>query len=1007
MNLPAFGCITCKTIFDMTFKQKNTLFGWLVFAASFAVYVSTLEPTMSLWDCGEFLVAAVKLEIPHAPGAPLFLLIGRVFSLFAAGHPEKQAMLVNLVSAASSAGTVMLLFWTSVWLMRKIQHVKEVHVWAAAAIGALTYAFTDSFWFSAVEAEVYAMSSLFTALVLWLATRWEEEAQQPGAARWILLISFVTGLSIGVHLLNLLVIPSVAMIVYFRRYRFRWTGFVVTTGGSVALILVIMAVYIPGLFALAGPLELLAVNSFRLPFNSGFYLYLFLLVVAFAAALYYTYRYKKVLLNQIVLCLLFLTLGYTSYFTVFIRSAANPPVDQGNPETTFELINYLKRESYGTRPILYGENYASVPKAYDERMSYVVEADHYVPVKLNPNVVYEPETVGFFPRMHSHEEGHRKAYADWVDLQGRTVFYTDGQGERQQTVIPTLGEQMQFFLRYQFMHMYWRYLMWNFVGKQDDVQGFGGPLHGNWESGIKWIDQARLGPLRNLPDEQKNNKGRNHYFFVPLLLGLLGLFFHYKYEPKSFWPLALLFGIMSIGLTVYLNEVPETPRERDYVYVASFYVFALWVGVGALSVLGFLDRRLKHKAAGRVAALALFAACPGILLAENYDDHDRSGRYSARDLARNYLESCEPNAILFTHADNDTYPLWYCQEVEGIRRDVRVVVMPYLNAGWYMRQLNRAIQGNNGLKLTVPAEKYETGDVDYLPVVPRISDQAAWQTVLGFVADDSTQTKMEMAGGERIDYIPVTKMSLSVEGEQIPVVLTKNYILRNELAFWDLVASNIAERPVYFTSWADPREFGLKDYLRFDGMVYRLVGRKTNSESIADMGYVDTAVLYDRLMNRCNWENLTDPAVYFDWHHRRMFAVMNIRSAFYRLANGLIEQGDSAKAWQVLQQSERVLPFRLWPVDYWSVTENRLYFDAGKPEAGVTRLRQQARLLEQWLDYFDGFDPRQQAAIANELREKLYLYHELAQQALSVDPQTANRMQERIKACLGRLPSAR
>jgi len=781
-------CITKKQIVRaMTFRKMNSLWGWLIFAVALIVYVLTLEPTMSLWDCGEFLVAATKLEIPHAPGAPLFMLIGRIFSMLSFGDPARQAMMVNLVSALSSAGTVMLLFWTSVWLMRKIMPGKLAFVWLASAIGALAFAFTDSFWFSAVEAEVYALSSLFTALVLWAAIRWEEEADQPGASRWILLIFFLIGLSIGVHLLNLLVIPSVALIVYFRKYRFSWSGMLLALGGSLALILLLMKVYIPGLFSLAGPFELVAVNTFHLPFNSGFYFYLVVLVGVFTGALFYSHRWVRKLLTQVVLCLLFLTLGYTSYFTVFIRSAANPSVDQGNPETTFELINYLKRENYGTRPLLYGENYASVPREYHDRISYVKKEDHYVPVKLNPKVDYVPETVGFFPRMSSKEESHKQAYASWVDLNGKKVFYSDEQGQRRQTVIPTFAENLQFFLRYQFGHMYWRYFMWNFVGRQDDVQGFGGLLHGNWESGIPFVDQARLGRQNNLPDELKDNKGRNHYFFLPFLLGIVGLVFHFKRERKSFWPMALLFAIMSVGLVVYLNEVPQTPRERDYVYVASFFVFALWMGVGALALLGWLQQRLKAPLAIGIGGVLLLAAGPGILLAQNYDDHDRSGRYTARDLARNYLESCEPNAILFTHADNDTYPLWYCQEVEGIRRDVRVVVMPYLNAGWYLRQINRKVYDNPGLKLTVPLAKYETGDVDYVPVVSRISKKAGWMEVLDFVADDSSQTKVELQHGERLDFIPLTGITLPVGDTQIPVQLDRQYMLRNELAFWDIV----------------------------------------------------------------------------------------------------------------------------------------------------------------------------------------------------------------------------
>ena len=984
----------------MTFRKKNTLWGWLIFILALSVYILTLEPTMSLWDCGEFLVATTRLEIPHAPGAPLFMLIGRIFSLLSLGQPDRQAVMVNLVSALSGAGTVMLLFWTSVWLMRKIVSNKPRTVWLASGVGALSFAFTDSFWFSAEEAEVYALSSLLMALVLWAATRWEEEADEAGANRWILLIFFLTGLSIGVHLLNLLVIPTIALLIWFRRYHFSWKWFALVLGGSLSLILLIMSVYIPGLFSLAGPLELFAVNTLHLPFNSGFYLYLLLLLVAFVWALWYTQRHCQNVLNMVVLCLFLLTLGYTSYFTVFIRSAANPPVDQGNPETTFELINYLKRENYGTRPVLYGENYASVPREYKDRTSYVAEDDHYVPVRLNPEVEYEPETIGFFPRMHSTDENHREAYANWVRLAGKKVSYRNEQGRREQTVIPTLGENLQFFFRYQFIHMYCRYFLWNFVGKQDDVQGFGGPLHGNWESGIAFIDEARLGTQQNLPDEQQQNKGRNHYFFLPLLLGLTGLVFHYKKEQKTFGALALLFTVMSIGLVVYLNEVPETPRERDYVYVGSFYVFAIWIGLGALSVAEFVQRKMKGLLAAGFVGVLVLGAGPGILLQQNYDDHDRSGRYSGRDLAKNYLMSCEPNAILFTHADNDTYPLWYCQEVEGIRRDVRVVVMPYLNAGWYLRQLNRTIYANKGLRLTVPLVKYETGKVDYVPVVPRIKTEAGMQQVLDFVANDSSLTKIDLQNGEQVDFIPLTKIKLALGNDSLAINLNKKYILRNELAFWDIISSNIGDRPVYFTSWTDPRDYGLKDHLRFDGVVYKLVSTDTPSESVADMGGIDASILYDKLMNRCNWDNLADESVYFDWHHRRMFAVMNIRAAFYRLTDALIAEGDSVRALKAIQKSEVVLPFRLWPVDYWSCMANVQYFKIDEKEAGVKRLNEQISQLEQWLNYFCQFSDDRQAAVGEDLRTKLYLYRELLELALQNDPETGRQMEGRFQKYL-------
>ena len=980
----------------MSFQQKKNAWGWSLFLLSLTVYVLTLEPTMSLWDCGEFLVSAYKLEISHAPGAPLFMLLGRVFSLLSFGHPERVAVMINLVSALSSAATILFLFWTSVWLMQKITPKQETAVLMASAIGAMTFAFTDSFWFSAVEAEVYALSSLFVALVLWAATRWERETGQPSANRWIIFIFFFTGLSIGVHLLNLLVLPSVALIIYFKSYKPSLKGLLLVLAGSGAFIVILMKVFIPGVFSLAGPVELFAVNNLHLPLNSGFYFYVFLLGVLLTAGLIYSHRKNKTRLNLGLLCLLFLLMGYTSYFASFIRSAANPPVDQGNPETTFELINYLNRESYGSRPILYGENYGSVPKSYKERVSYEYDGKRYFPTRLNPKVIYEDGTTCFFPRLNSKDKQHMEAYKNWVSMKGRKVSYRKENGERAQTTIPTFGENFMYFLRYQFGHMYLRYFLWNFVGRQNDIQGYGGPENGNWQSGISFLDQPRLGSAKNLPDELRQNRGHNSYFFLPLILGLIGLVFHYQKEKQTFLQLIVLFGLMSIGLVVYLNEIPITPRERDYVYVGSFYVFSLWIGLGALALFGFLQSKIKQGPALVLTGFLAAVAAPGILLQQNYNDHDRSGRHSARDIARNYLMCCEPNAILFTHADNDTYPLWYCQEVEGIRQDVRVVVMPYLNAGWYMEQIHHKIYDNEGVKLSVPVEKYASGKVDYLPVIPRLKTEPDIDKVLDFVANDSSQTKVDLRFGDQVDFIPVAKMNLSVGNKKIPVELKKNYLYRNDLAFWDILASNINHRPICFTSFADPRQYGLENYLQFDGLVYRLVPDFHKGESVLNMGGVDVDRLYTNLMERCNWENLKDSSVYFNWHHRRLFASAQIRPAFYRLANSLAANNEPEKALKVIHEAEAVMPFRNWPLDYHSVSLCDLYFQLKDRKEGEQRLNELAANLENWINYYFLLGQQTGADLSQELGMKLYLYQRLTGMAAQNKLDKAQSMQEKL-----------
>jgi len=994
----------------MNQQRINNVVGWIVFGISLLVYVLTLEPTMSLWDCGEFLTSAYKLEINHSPGAPLFMLLGRVFSLFSFGNPANAAHAINLISAISSAATILFLFWTIVWLISKMEQNQGksfpvILKFGSAAVGALSFAFTDSFWFSAVESEVYALSSLFSAAVLWAATRWEREADSPDSSRWFVLMFFLTGLSIGVHLLNLLVIPTVGLIVYFRKYKYSFKGLVVAILISGVGILAMLQIIIPGLLDLSKPLELFFVNELHFPINSGLITYLILLIGAVSGGLFVSHRKQMPKLNLALLCFAFLLIGYTSYVATIIRATADVPINQGNPETTFSLLNYLTREQYGTRPILYGANCGSVATGYNDRITWVAKDGRYIKSQLNPEVEYDQNTIGFFPRMHSNDPEHLEAYKKQFDFKGRKVAVRDGDGNLTDATIPTFQENFSFFLKYQLGYMYLRYFMWNFAGRQNDIQGTGGLLNGNWHSGIPPIDQLVSGPQSNLPPEAKANKGRNSYYFLPLLIGLLGLFFQYRHDRQNFLSIGLLFFMMSLALVVYLNEVPNTPRERDYVYVGSFYVFSIWIGLGVLSLFSSFQKFLKEKTA-LIAALAFgLIASPLLLLSQNYDDHDRSGRYSARDLARNYLESCEKDAILFTHADNDTYPLWYCQEVEGIRKDVRVVVMPYLSAEWYIEQLTRKAYQNEALKMTIPLEKYESGQVDYVYVVPKIETEQSLTDVLEFVASDSSKTKLTIGTREQISYIPVDKMRLEIPGkEAIHLEMKQRAINKGDLAFWDIIASNKGRRPVCFTSWVDPEEHGLKNNLIFDGLVFRLNDQKTDSNSMLDMGKIETENLYTKLMKKCNWDNLANPKVYFDWHHRRMFASMQLRNAFYRLAQQLTEEKKTEKALEVLEKAHKTMSLRNWPVDYQSIRMARLYTTNGMKQQGAARFKELATSLEGWLKYFVTFSPNERKSITDEAGYQLSLYNELINQAkdtLSAPELTA--MKEKLIAFAGKL----
>ena len=987
----------------MNQQRINNWAGWAVFCLSLFVYILTLEPTLSLWDCGEFLISAWKLEINHSPGSPLFMLLGRVFSLFSLGNPEKVAYSINLLSAVSSAATILFLFWTIVWLISKIEQKQEktfplLLKFGAAAIGSLSFAFTDSFWFSAVEAEVYALSSLFIAVILWAATRWEREADEANSSRWIILIFFLIGLSIGAHLLNLLVIPAIALIVYFRKYQYSLKSLFATILVSGIGIIVLLKIVIPGILDLSKNLELFFVNELRLPIHSGLFTYLFLLIGTIVAGLFYTHRKQMPQLNLAILCLTFLLIGYTSYVTTIVRASAGVPINQGNPETTFSLLNYLNREQYGSRPILYGANFASVVTGYQERETWIAQNGKYIKSRLNPEVEYDKNTVGIFPRMHSNEPGHVEAYKSWVKLKGKKIPVRDEEGRPESTVIPTFQEHVSFFLKYQLGFMYLRYFLWNFAGRQNDVQGNGDLQNGNWQSGFSFIDQHIAGPQSHLPTAAKENKGRNSYYFLPLLMGILGISFHYRNDLRNFLTIGLLFFLMGFALVVYLNEVPNTPRERDYVYVGSFYAFCIWIGLGVLYIFDQIQKILKEKAAIVSALIIGMAASPVLLLAQNYDDHDRSGRYTARDLARNYLESCEPNAILFSHADNDTYPLWYCQEVEGIRKDVRVVVMPYLQAEWYIQQLRRKIYQNEGLKMTIPLEKYQSGQLDYVYVVPKIDTEQPLTDILNFVASDSSKTKLTLENRDQISYIPVDKMSLEMPGkEPIHLKLSQRAVSKGDLAFWDIIASNQGKRPVCFTAFVDAEEHGLKDHLIFDGLVYRLTDQKTNSDSLLDMGKIESESLYNKLIEKCNWDNLADPDVYFDWHHRRMLASMQIRNAFYRLVKTLTEEKQPDKAIEVLKKAEKTVSLKLWPVDYQSILMASFYASNGQKQLGGNRFRELASSLEEQLTYFSSFAASQKKAIRDEASYQLALYNELINQASdTLSDAELKRMKERL-----------
>jgi len=722
------------------YQRLNLITGWLVFLVAAIVYLMTIEPTASFWDCGEFIATAFKLEVGHPPGAPLFMILGRFFTLFAGGDLTKVAVTMNVLSALASAFTILFLFWSITHLAKKMLVNGEemttanmLTILGSGLVGALAYTFSDTFWFSAVEAEVYATSSLFTAVVFWAMLKWENIADQPHSNRWIILIAYLMGLSIGIHLLNLLAIPALVMIYYFRKYTPSLKGILSSLIISVGILLVILYIIIPGVPWIAARFELAFVNYFKLPFNSGVIFSFALVLGLLIWGVYKTHQKGKVLWNTVITAVLVLVIGYSSYAVIVIRSIANTPLDESNPETVFDLKSYLNREQYGDRPLVYGPYFNARPVSpKDGKTRYYPLDEHYAKTKSDNGYNYDKTFEGFFPRMWSNQAKHANEYIFWGNLDQSKLydFKRDSNGnpvagnmgqvsfDRSQPINkPGFGQNIRFFVDYQIGYMYMRYFMWNFAGRQNDIQGTGELTKGNWISGIPFIDDARLGVQENLPGTFKNNKAHNKYYLLPLLLGIAGMVFQYKRKQKDFWLVGLLFVLTGLAIVVYLNQSPLQPRERDYAYAGSFYAFAIWIGLGVAGLSVWLSKNKKAVLIPAVVTLATLILVPGIMASENWDDHSRAHRYTAKTFAYNFLNSCKPNAIIFTNGDNDTFPLWYLQEVENMRTDVRVVNLSYLTADWYIEQMKQKMYKSDPLPIGMNKDQFIQGTRDYAILV--------------------------------------------------------------------------------------------------------------------------------------------------------------------------------------------------------------------------------------------------------------------------------------------------
>jgi Protein of unknown function (DUF2723) len=904
----------------MNFNKVNNITGWLVCAVACIVYLMTMEATGSLWDCGEFISSAAKLQVPHPPGAPLFVIIGRVFIVifYETFHVvNSPSVAVNLMSALSSGFTILFLFWTITHFARKlvtkageaITNNQLFAVMSAGVVGALAYTFSDSFWFSAVEGEVYAMSSLFTAIVFWAILKWEHNADSPNADKWIVFIFFTMGLSIGVHLLNLLTIPAIVLVYYFRRYKATPWGtfwaFLIACGitGFVQVAVIQWSVKAAGWF------DVKFVNGFSLPFFSGFIFFFIALGFALWLGLRYALKKQWNFLRLGIWCIIFMLLGYSSYVTTMIRSNANPAVDMYNVDNPNSLVGYLGRDQYGDFPLLYGQVFTAQPADYKETgMKYTKGKDKYEETGKDVKPVYNADDMMLFPRVWdaSNDQGHADFYRDWLGL---------ADGEK-----PNMANNINFFFTYQINWMYWRYFMWNFAGKQNDVQGFGpgNVRDGNWLSGISFFDNMRLGNQDNMPDSIKRNKANNHLFMLPFILGLIGAVFHYFNNKKDFLVVGLLFFFTGFAIVLYLNQAGNQPRERDYAYVGSFYAFAIWIGLGVLQVREWFAKKINIGIAGYAAAGLCFLAVPVIMGNQEWDDHDRSKKILAKDLAKDYLESCPPNAILFTYGDNDTYPLWYAQEVEGIRKDIRVINNSLLGIDWYINQLRYKVNESDPIDVIWSPEQIQGRNRDYVVYNPqnKLSQDAyydLYDIMKNFVGSDEQAAKVALQNGESLNYLPTKKFKVpvneavvrangtvnpadTVSDVIINIPENKNYIMKNDLAILNIIAANKWKRPICFTAAYSSSELGFQNFVRKDGLTYRLVPVKNNTGVNIDW-------MVDKLMNKFGYGNANIKGVYFDEQNR--LHLNTIRSAYADAAAYAADRNNKEQAIKLLDKVDK------------------------------------------------------------------------------------------------------
>ena len=1091
------------------YKLVNNVLGWLTFFVAAFVYCSTIEPTASFWDCPEFITTGYKLEVGHPPGAPFFMLTANLFSQFAS-DPSQVARMVNTMSALLSATTILFLFWSITHLARKLilkdwsemTLGKLIAIQASGLVGALIYTFSDTFWFSAVEGEVYAYSSAFTAIVFWLILKWEDHADEPHSDRWLVLIAYMTGLSIGVHLLNLLCLPAIVLVYCYRRFpHIELKGSLLALVGSFVLVAAVLYGVVPGIITVAGWFELLFVNTLGCPFNTGEIIYIVLLVaiviwaiyesyvdksfkrqnisfvlsvgmlgipfrgmtwgagilgLVILVALYFGLNYRKKIGKELVpvvtarfkntalLCMLMLMIGYSSYAVIVIRSAANPPMDQNSPEDVFTLGSYLSRDQYGDSPLLYGQAYTS-QVAYDVEGNMCVpkhkegaaiwqrkekaskdEKDSYFVVSHKDKIIYAQNML--FPRMHS--SAHAGAYENWMGgVEGTQVPY-DRCGEPVMVKMPTQMENIRFFLSYQCNFMYWRYFMWNFAGRQNDIQGNGEPEHGNWITGISFIDDWMLGDQSKMPAELKANKGHNVFYCLPLLLGLIGLFWQAwrgQRGIRQFWVVFFLFFMTGLAIVLYLNQTPQQPRERDYAYAGSFYAYAIWCGLGVLAIYDMLKKKLKGNdvaVAGVVGVACLLV--PIQMASQTWDDHDRSGRYTCRDFGQNYLMTLQDkgNPIIFTNGDNDTFPLWYNQETEGVRTDARVCNLSYLQTDWYIDQMKRPAYDSPSVPITWPRIDFCSGTNDYIEVRPAMKQQLLDfyreypKEARAAFGDEPFEVKNIMKYWVRskdndthviptdtlyitIDKEAVRRSGMMMASDTIPdrMVISlagKRAIYKNDMMMLEMLAQCNWERPLYVaTTVGSDNYMNLGDNFVQEGLAYRITPFNTKAPGAKNF---DTEKVYNNVMNRFKWGGLDKPGLYIDETVMRM--CYTHRHLLAQLAMQLIAEGQNAKAEKVLRKAEKVLPEYNVPYTFLSGAADmaRAYALIGKKADAARILNKVWADAKSYADYYLQLTGSRFMMSQNDVLRQLYIMQNIADITQACDRSLADQRLKTVNA---------